>query len=205
MIVRAARIAVVVGLALSTLAVLPPSASAQTAPSGGAAPRSIVSADVMSRVEQALRAIDSTVPAAFWERLGAQGLAALALILDDGARPVGLRRRAVSAVGHYRSPTARDLLTALARSRGEDEIVSRYAVVALGRAFGLTALDEVLASLVDERALVREGAVLSLGRLRASAPAPEDERIRAALTLARSTETERFVLVAIEATLAPSR
>ena len=200
MTLGAARVGVV---CLALVALVPTSANAQTAPSVGVAPRPIVSEDVMSRVEQALRAIDSTVPAAFWERLGAEGLAALAVILDDARRPVGLRRRAVSAVGHYRSPTARAVLTALARSRGEDEIVSRYAVVALAGAFGLAALDDVLASLVDERALVREGAVISLGRLRASAPASQAERIGAALTSARSRETERFVVVAIEAALAP--
>jgi len=176
-------------------------AAAQTAPR--AEPPTLqraVRPAVLSRVEQALRSIDSALPASFWEGLGTEGLAALAIVVDDGSRPLGLRRRAVVAMRHYRTVEARDLLTWLAAAQGTDELVSRYALGSLAAAFGLDALDPLLASLRDERAMVREGAVLALAGLPRSAPS--ETRVRSALESARTLESELFVREAIDDALA---
>jgi HEAT repeat protein len=161
--------------------------------------------DVRARVEQALLSFDRPPPASFWEALGDEGLAALVAIVDDGRLPVGLRRRAASAARHYRSPASRLFLSAVAASTGEDELVSRHALLALADAFGASALDELLARLTDPRAMVREGAALALART--PLPAALRERARGSLLAARAAEPELFVRVAMdraEATLATS-
>ncbi len=198
---RELRRGVVFVLVVAGASLLSSGAWAQTSPrEESSSLRREVRPAVFSRVELALRSIDSAVPASFWERLGTEGFAALAIIVDDASRPLGLRRRAVVAMRHYRSPEARGVLLALARARGLDELVSRYALGSLAAAFGIDALDALLAGLRDERAMVREGAVLALAAL--PRRGPSDARIRSALESARALESERFVLEAIDDTLA---
>jgi len=182
-------------LALSLALSLAPHASAQrTSPT---APALSVRPAVQTRVEQALLAIDTSAPQTFWEALGTEGLAALAVILDDGSRPVGLRRRAVVALGHYDVAPAHALLDALARSQTEDEIVSRYALGVLATLRGAAALTAIERGLGDPRATVREGAAGTLGRLVTEGTIDPSTALRV-LGPARARETETFVRVALD-------
>jgi HEAT repeat protein len=180
-------------LALS-LAVAPRVAAQRTSP---AAPALRVRPAVQTRVEQALLAIDTSAPPAFWASLGSEGLAALAVILDDGARPAGLRRRAVVALGHYDVAAAHALLDALARSRTEDEIVSLRALDVLATLRGASALTAIERGLADPRALVREGAAQTLGRLVTEGAIDPAIALRV-LGPARARETEAFVRLALD-------
>jgi len=192
-----ALVAICAGLVLSS-SLAPSSAGAQARPPSEApSTRLEVSASVRARVEQALLVVEHDVPARFWTSLGAEGLAALIAIVDDPARPVGLRRRATYAARHYPTAASRTFLGAVATSRGQDELIARYAVLALGEAFGASALDELARCMSDPRAMVREGAVVALGRL------SRELRARVLLAAARDREPEAFVRAAIERALAP--
>ena len=182
-------------LALTLVLALAPHASAQrTSP---AAPALTVRPAVQTRVEQALLAIDTSAPPAFWASLGSEGLAALAVILDDGTRPVGLRRRAVVALGHYDVAPSHALLDALARSQTEDEIVSRRALDVLATLRGASALTAIERGLADPRAVVREGAAQTLGRLVTEGAIEPASALRV-LAPARAREAETFVRVALD-------
>ncbi|MBX7193244.1 MAG: HEAT repeat domain-containing protein [Sandaracinaceae bacterium] len=156
--------------------------------------------EVLTRVEHALMAIDSSASPRAWAALGAEGLAALVVILDDGARPVGLRRRAVIALAHYPGEAAAALLTSLASNAAEDDVVSRHALRVLAQLRGRDALPAVERALSDPRATVREGAVQTLASLR-DRHAIEADRARTLLTSLRAHEPERFVQVAIDRSL----
>lgn len=186
---------VTTSLALAfTLAIASHASAQRTSP---ASPVLTVRPAVQTRVEQALLAIDTSAPPAFWETLGSEGLAALAVILDDGSRPVGLRRRAVVALGHYDVAPAHALLDALARSQTEDEIVSRYALGVLASLRGAAALPALERGLADVRASVREGAAGTLGRLVTEGTLDPSIALRV-LAPARAREVETFVRVALD-------
>jgi hypothetical protein len=180
-----------------TLAAASHVAAQRTSP---AAPTLAVRPAVQTRVEQALLAIDTSAPQTFWDSLGAEGLAALALILDDGARPVGLRRRAVVALRHYDVAPSHALLDALARSQSADEIVSLRALDVLATLRGARALPSIERALVDPRALVREGAAQTLGRL-VTTGTIEPSVAAPLLGAVRTTEVETFVCVALDRAL----
>lgn len=164
------------------------------------APAASVPRAVQNRVERALLAIDSRAPASFWSSLGAEGLAALAAILDDGSRPVGLRRRAALALRHYDVPASHAVLASLARSPSEDEIVSRNALSVLTTLRGRSALALLEPALEDRRALVREGAAQALARLVAQGVL-EPRVVARLLEPARDRENEPFVRLAFERAL----
>lgn len=187
-------------VALVVQALVPSTALAQrTTPSVGGTTL-VARPEVRARVEQALLAIDALPPAAFWHRLGPEGLAVLASILDDATRPVGLRRRAALALRHDRSRTSVALLEALAARAGEDEIVSRNALRALAEREGARAVPTIDRALSDPRALVREGAVELVASLR-SRGVLTDGSASSMLRAARAREQETFVLAAIDRAL----
>ncbi len=188
-------------LALCVFLAASPAVAQRTVPGSGTASPVVVRPEVRLRVERALLAIDALPPAAFWQGLGPEGLAALAGILDDASRPVGLRRRAVLALRHDESAASLAILRSLARAEAEDEIVSRSALRVLTEREGLAAIDTLAASLGDRRAHVREGAVLAIRSLRAGQQL-DRARASALLTPAHAREQETFVRVAIEAVLA---
>ena len=166
---------------------------------GGA--RLTVRPEMRARVERALLAIDSAPSAAFWRGLGPEGLAALASVLDDASRPVGLRRRAALALRHDRSATSITMLESLALSPREDELVSRNALTALTERRGRDALVVIERAIGDRRAHVREGAVLAIGTLRERGLI-DGARASASLVPMRTREPELFVRETIDRVLA---
>jgi hypothetical protein len=154
-----------------------------------------------ARVERALLAIDSAPSAAFWQGLGPEGLAALASVLDDASRPVGLRRRAALALRHDRSATSIAILESLALDAREDELVSRNALTALTERRGREALVVIERALGDRRAHVREGAVLAIGMLHERSLI-DGARVSASLVPMRAREPELFVRETIDRVLA---
>ncbi|MBN8613259.1 MAG: hypothetical protein J0L92_21885 [Deltaproteobacteria bacterium] len=168
---------------------------------GAGSARLTVRPELRARVERALLAIDSAPSAAFWQGLGAEGLAALVSVLDDASRPVGLRRRAALALRHDRSATSITILESLALRAGEDELVSRNALTALTERRGREALVVIERALGDRRAHVREGAVLAIGTLRERGLI-DGARAAASLVRVRAREPELFVRETIDRVLA---
>lgn len=163
-------------------------AHAQSGPDRTGPPEAVVvRPEVMQRVTRALFVVEGEAPEAFFATLGAEGREALLSIAQSDAA-VGLRRRAVLALHHYPEPTVRAALVALLTDEAEDAIVSRYAARTLAEAFD--AFDEVAQALDDPRAVVREGAALSLGRL-------DPTRAIPLLRARASVEPDRFVREAI--------
>ena len=147
-----------------------------------------------ARVEHALLAIDSPAPATYWQQLGGEGLRSLEAILNDGQAPLGLRRRAVYAARHY-GEAARSLLTARLHDTREDQIVRRYAALAMAEGLGMASLDTLAPMLSHEEAGMREGVVIALSHLR-------NARARQLIEARRRVEQDRVVRLAIDQALA---
>jgi hypothetical protein len=197
-----ARALVLTSVLVASLVSAPLAAQDTTAPrdSAGSA-RLAVRPEMHARVERALLAIDSAPSAAFWQGLGPEGLAALASVLDDASRPVGLRRRAALALRHDRSATSIAILESLALDAREDELVSRNALTALTERRGREALVVIERALGDRRAHVREGAVLAIGMLHERSLI-DGARVSASLVPMRAREPELFVRETIDRVLA---
>ena len=139
--------------------------------------------------------IEGEVPAAWVRGLGAADRAILLGLVEDPARPLVVRRRAVLALRHLAEPAVRAVLERRGADPSEDPIVSRYALRALALGFGSAAFEAILAGLHDARAHVREGAAEALVLI-------DRARARAALERARETERETFVRQTLERLLA---
>ncbi len=159
-----------------------------------------VSVEDRARIERALLAIDSRPPAAFWASLGERGRLGLFDILDDTASPRALRRRAVLALAHFPGAASEARLVRLASLASEDPIVSRFALRALLELDAPSALASVERALEDARVEVREGAVLTLARLRERGRV-EPSRARASLEALRRRERDVGVREAIDRAL----
>ena len=144
-------------------------------------------------VEHALLAIDSPAPASYWQNLGGEGLRSLEAILNDAQAPLGLRRRAVYAARHY-GEAARSLLTARLQDAREDQIVRRYAALAMAEGLGMASLDTLAPLLGHADAGLREGVVIALAQLRNS-------RARHLIESRRRVEQDPVVRLAIDQAL----
>lgn len=147
-----------------------------------------------SGVEQALLAIDSPAPASYWQHLGGEGLRTLEAILNDRQGPTALRRRAVYAARHY-GEAARPLLTARLQDAREDQLVRRYAALAMAEGLGMASLDALAPLLTHAEAGLREGVVIALGQLR-------NPRARQLIEARRRLEQDPVVRLAIDQALA---
>ncbi len=146
-----------------------------------------------ARVEQALLAIDSPAPASYWQQLGGEGLRTLESILNDRQAPQALRRRAVYAARHY-GEGARQLLTARLQDVREDQIVRRYAALAMAEGLGVAALDALVPLLDHQDAGLREGVVIALSRLNGA-------HARSLLEARRRVEQDTVVRLALDQAL----
>jgi len=170
-----------VAASLITIAILPSrEADAQTSRRAG--------------VTQALLAIDSPAPASYWEQLGGEGLRTLEAILNDRQAAVGLRRRAIYAARHY-GEAARSLLTARLHDAREDQIVRRYAALAMAEGLGMASIDALAPLLGHAESGMREGAVVALSHL-------HNARARHLIEARRRLEQDPVVRLAIDQALA---
>lgn len=126
------------------------------------------------RVRMLLSAYEHGPRPSAWRALGPATVGVLAELYDDAGEPFYVRIRAVEAAGHFRTPASRTFLRAVARAAPQRDLMVRAAVLALGRAFGASALRDVTPFLGDRRVAVREGAIVALVRM-------QDPAARAAL------------------------
>lgn len=170
--VRVALLSLVLSLGL------PLAASAQAAPT-------------VSQVRQMLSGVEHVPSDRDWRRLGADVLPILMGLYQDVDEPAYVRLRAVGATAAFSRPAVRTFLLAVARLEGQGDLYVREAVMALGRAFGSSAVGDVAPFLEHSEPIVREGAATVLVRVGA------DELVRARLRV----EPDAAVRRSIEASL----
>lgn len=118
-----------------------------------------------TQVRQLLSGFETVPGADAWARLGPQTLGVLvALYADTSERPY-VRLRAVSVAAFYPSPAARTFLLGVARAPRQGDLFVREAVLALGRAFGPRAVDDLRPFLTSPMPVVREATVAALTRI----------------------------------------
>lgn len=163
---------------LVPLAILAPSfAQAQTAPS-------------RAQVRALLSGIEHTPSDADWRRVGEGALPILLDLYNDTREVPYVRLRAVGATAAFPRPAVRTFLLAVARADGQNDLMVREAVSALGRGFGATATSELIAFLDHDEEVVREVAARWLGRIGES----EGTRaLRARLTVERNASVRQVI------------
>ncbi len=124
-----------------------------------------------------------------WRRVGESALPILMELYGDRSQPIFLRLRALAATAAFvRIETCRFLLGA-ARERGQRDLLVREAVLALARAFGADARDDVASFLSHREPIVREAAAHALVRIGGS---------EHALSARLAVETDRVVREVLE-------
>jgi len=117
------------------------------------------------RVRQLLSGYEDMPTAEQWRSLGPGTLEDLVSLYGDASVPPYVRMRTITAAAHFPSPAARTFLLAVARAPGQTDLYVREAVLALGRAFGERAIDDIRPFARSRHAVVREGAAKALGHI----------------------------------------
>jgi len=128
-------------------------------------PRASANPPSRDHVRQMLSGFETVPGADAWRTLGPETLGVLVGLYDDAHEVPFVRLRAVTVAAYYPSPAARTFLLAVARARGQSDLFVREAVLALGRAFGARALDDVRPFLAHAEPTVREAAAMALARI----------------------------------------
>ncbi|MEM9068270.1 MAG: HEAT repeat domain-containing protein [Myxococcota bacterium] len=118
-----------------------------------------------TRVRELLSGIEEIPPRAVWRALGPETLGVLIELYNDASEPGFVRLRAVVVAGHFPNEACRTFLRAVATAPGQSDLFARNAVLALGRGFGVRALEELGSYLRHREPLVRQAAVRSLGEI----------------------------------------
>lgn len=131
------------------------------------------------------------------ERLRAMGPATvgtLAALYNDASQPPYVRLRSVAAAGAFHTPAAHTFLRAVVALPGQSDLFVREGLLSLGRAFGEAATLEISPFLGRPESVVREAAVISLGRI-------HSPRAIAALRARLGVEPDRGIRRRLEASL----
>lgn len=150
-----------------------------------------------AELAQLLSGYEEVPPRSTFRAWGPATLSVLIELYQDVDQQPFVRLRAVRGAAHYPSPAARTFLLAVARAPRQSDLFVREAVVSLGLAFGPRAVDDVRPFLRHPEPVVREGAVIALGRIRT----PES---LAALRVRLGDERTAHVVDRIRQTLAAS-
>ncbi|NOY91831.1 MAG: HEAT repeat domain-containing protein [Deltaproteobacteria bacterium] len=180
------RSTTLLALALLSLGGLPSTHSSAQAPSS-VAPSAAHLAQLLSGFEdmpsdQSLRA------------MGPATVGALAALYNDASQPPYVRLRSVAAAGAFHTPAAHTFLRAVVTLRGQGDLFVREGLLSLGRAFGEAATLEIAPFLERPESVVREAAVISLGRI-------HSPRAIAALRARLDIESDLGVLRKLRASL----
>ena len=134
--------------------------SAVTAPASADAPSIDTVRAMLSSFEQGPGRLQ-------WRALGADTVAVLEALYDNGNEAGFVRMRAVAASAHFPIPATRRFLLRVASAEGQSDLFIRQAVTGLGQAFGDDALEDLRPYLAHQQYVVRDAAVRALGAMRA--------------------------------------
>lgn len=148
------RSIVLASLVLAAAVLVPAAASAQTTQE--------LSADSVAAM---LTGFEQGPEAERWSAIGPAVVPVLAEIASDAQRPGFVRIRAITAAGHFATPEARGMLRAALRS--PEPLFVRAAALAMHRAFGASALRELVPLLAAGDTAVREAAIRTVGAIAA--------------------------------------
>ena len=138
--------------------------------------------DVTPALRRLLGAIDTPPTRAQLVEAGGRDTAmTLRALASSGREPMGLRRAALSALGHFDESATRATLAQLTRDAAP--LVRKAAVATLGLLVGRGRDTALLQALVDEAPLVRRAAIVAVSR-------SQEPEVRAALERRWAVESD---------------
>jgi len=117
------------------------------------------------RVRQMLSGYETIPGRAQWRAMGSDTLRVLVALYSDPSEPAYVRLRSVSVAAHYPIPATRTFLRAVLAAPQQSDLFLRQALLAMARAFGASAKDDVAPFLTHPEPVAREAAVQALDEI----------------------------------------